>query len=161
MTQPEVLPSKRFEIYGRLYSRFLLEPLPAVGSNAALSPLIIPTTDVDELLRVPQIETFVVGITSAVGFVMATVPLGERWTVTFIRMALIDGTWTHNSMSIANPDGGDIPILPYTQTAGAQLNQLTNPLVLDEGWTIRMNVDTFSSGGDAQCKVYSLREDAF
>lgn len=159
--QGQPLPSKRFQLYSRLYSRFLLEPLPAVGSNAALSPLILPTTDVDELLRVPELELFTVAITSAVGFVMATVPAGERWTVTFIRMVLQSGTWTHNRIDIEDPAGTNLPIDRYTASADEELKELINPLVLDEGWDIVLNVNSFTAGGDAQLGIYRLREDAF
>ena len=47
MTQP----TKRFDLWRRLYTRFLIEPTPAEGEGPAVSTVISPVTDADVLLR--------------------------------------------------------------------------------------------------------------
>jgi len=158
---PILLPAKRFNVWSRLYQRFLLEPLPAVGSNAYVAPVIQPVTDADRLLQRLEVETSTVSVTSAIGFVVATVPAGERWTVQFMRVRLSSGTWTHNTFLIRTPTDAPMEIHNYTQSSAAELWELLKPLELDEGWQLSVNVDTFSGTGNLVTDLLVLKEDAF
>jgi len=80
----EPIPSKQFRIFTELYRRLLLEPAPAPGSNAAMSPVILPVTSVDDLLldkgvRNSDLGTYTAGQTAQIN--CHTVPAGERWTL--------------------------------------------------------------------------------
>ena len=80
MTQP----SKRFDVWRRLYTRFLIEPFPAaVGDSPGVSTTITPVTDADILLKVPGIVDSGLNLTASAGtFVSSTiVPLGKIWTI--------------------------------------------------------------------------------
>jgi len=158
---PILLPAKRFNVWSRLYNRFLLEPLPAVGSNAYVAPVIQPVTDADRLLQTLALESSTVSITSAIGFVVATVPSGQRWTVQFMRVRRSSGTWTHNTFLIRSNLDIPMEIRNYTQTATSELWELLKPLELDEGWQLSVNVDTWSVTGNMVTDLLILREDAF
>jgi len=158
---PALLPAKRFNVWSRLYNRFLLEPFPAVGSNAYVAPVIQPVTDADRLLQALAVESSTVSVTSAIGFVVATVPKGERWTVQFMRARLSSGTWTHNTFLIRTPADVPMEIHNYTQSSAAELWELLKPLELDEGWQLSVNVDTFSGTGNLITDLLILREDAY
>lgn len=158
---PALLPAKRFNVWSRLYNRFLLEPFPAVGSNAYVAPVIQPVTDADRLLQALAIEASTVVVSSNIGFVVATVPQGERWTVSFWRTRLSSGTWTHNEFLIRSPADQPMTIHDYTQSSTAELWELLKPLELDEGWQLQVNVDTHSVNGNMVTDLLILREDAY
>jgi len=158
---PALLPAKRFNVWSRLYSRFLLEPFPAVGSNAFVAPVIQPVTDADRLLQRLAIESSTISVTSAIGFVVATVPKGERWTVSIMRVRLSSGTWTHNTFLIRDPTDSPMEIHNYTQSSTSELWEPINPIELDEGWQLSVNVDSFSATGNLVTDLLCLKEDAF
>jgi len=158
---PALLPAKRFNVWSRLYNRFLLEPFPAVGSNAYVAPVIQPVTDADRLLQRLEIESSTVSVTSAIGFVVTTVPKGERWTLQFMRVRLSSGTWTHNTFLIRSPADTPMEIRNYTQSSTSELWELQKPLDLDEGWQLSVNVDSFSSTGNMITDLLVLKEDAY
>ena len=156
------IPSKRFDVWQRLYQRYTLEPGPVGELSApALSTLVVPTTSADRLLSMPDIRvsTFVVDAQETTFAV--SVPAGERWLVRYVRVALVDGTWTHDRFDLQDPGGASIPINNYTQTATAELYEPFSPFTLDQAWQIRVNVDTFSVAGNGQVSVYIEVEDAF
>jgi len=76
-------PARVFELWRRLYKRFLIEPFPAEGGGTQVSTTIQPTTNADELLRNPTGDSVNLDLTgSAGGTVVAyVVPAGERWTI--------------------------------------------------------------------------------
>jgi len=158
---PVLLPAKRFNVWSRLYNRFLLEPLPAVGSNAYVAPVIQPVTDADRLLQALAIETSTVVVSSNIGFVVATVPKGERWIIQIMRVRRSDGTWTHNTFLVRDPSDAPMEIHNYAQTSTAELWELLKPLELDEGWQLSVNVDTHSVNGNMVTDLLILREDAY
>ena len=74
------LPAKRFDVWRRLYERFLLEPDPAKQSRAEVGTLIVPVTQVDVLLLASAGDRTAYDLTAASGtFRGLTVPAGERW----------------------------------------------------------------------------------
>jgi len=98
---PRLIPSKQFEAFRRLYARFLLEPFPATGSNAAVLPYITPITDADELLKVPTSLQAAGDLTGTVGTYVAihTVPNGQRWILRNVHRAGSTGSsaiWLQN-----------------------------------------------------------------
>jgi len=158
---PVLLPAKQFKVWTRLYDRFLLEPSPAIGSNAYVAPVIQPVTDADRLLQALDIESSTIDVTSAIGFVVATVTQGQRWTVSFWRSRVSSGTWTHNGFSIVSPAGVSMTLHSYATSSQAELWELSQPLVLDEGWQLQVNVNGYTSQGDLITNLLILREDAF
>jgi len=155
------IPSKRFSVWQRLYNRYTLEPGPVAGlSPPAVSTLIAPTTDADRLLSMPDVRQFSFPVVAQATVTMTTVPAGERWTVRFVRSTVDTGTWTHSRVDVKNPAGDDIPINIYTATT-TKLVEPTTPFVLDELWELRLNVNSFTSGGDGELQILIDVEDAF
>jgi len=158
---PVLIPAKQFNVWSRLYNRFQLEPFPASGSNAFVSPVIQPITDADRLLRAPDVRIFTVSITSMTTVVMATVPAGERWTMTFIEMLLAGGVWTHNRMQVNDPAGQGMPVNTYASSGASVVKEFSTPVTIEELWTIRVNIDDFTSVGNGQLAVLLEVENAF
>jgi len=155
------IPSKQFDVWTRLYKRYLLEPGPLLVTRAALGLTVLPVTQADRLLQRPDVRVFTVSITSQSTFTMATVPLGERWTLSFMEMVLAGGTWTHNRLDLRDPGGANMIIDNYTATGGSELFQPNTPVTLDELWEIRVNVNSHSGAGNGQLTVLIEVEDAF
>lgn len=159
---PVLIPAKQFDVWTRLYKRFLLEPGPAVGSNAYVAPVVQPITDSDRLLQIPEVRISTINIVATGGIVMFNVPDGERWMMLFNRMRLSGGTWTHNNISLRQRSGGDlIQINEYTASGGAVIFEPQSPMLIDEDWDIVVNVDSFVGAGNAVMQVYILVEAAF
>jgi len=113
MTQP----SRRFKIWERLSSRFLIEPVPADATPApGVGTEIIPVTHVDELLRETQTaQALAVDISGAVAFnSMFTVPEGKRWRVKNIHREATTGT---SQVAVRGSVGGVIAYLTILATA--------------------------------------------
>lgn len=81
MVSPQLLPSKRFALMDRLYSRYLLEPHPA-GQNVqlSLSPVIVPVVQADAVLQTNGIDSDQAINLSGSGWVtIFTVPTNRKW----------------------------------------------------------------------------------
>lgn len=158
---PVLIPAKRFNVWSRLYNRFLLEPHPAVGSNSYVSPVVQPVTQADRLLQTPDVRVTTVEIVGTATVTMATVPLGERWTLSFMEMVLAGGTWTHNRLDLRDPGGQNMIVDSYGATGGSELFQPNSPITLDELWQIRVNINSHSVNGNGQLTILIEVEDAF
>jgi len=79
-------PSRIFELWTRLYRRFLIEPFPADGAGPSVSTTIQPTTDADELLKIQAGGSVNGDLTASAGSGVTyfTVPNGKRWTLRHI-----------------------------------------------------------------------------
>lgn len=98
------IPSKRFEVWQRLYARFLLEPEPAEGSEAAVSSLVVPTTDADLLIRRIAVHQGSSGHAAGTAetLVAFTVPVGIRLTVRAWDVRRISGDNTFTRIQLNN-----------------------------------------------------------
>lgn len=78
-----VQPSRIFELWTRLYRRFLIEPFPADGAGPSVSTTIQPTTDADELLSESLADSQNADLSASAGsgVPIYTVPAGKRWTL--------------------------------------------------------------------------------
>ena len=160
--EPVLLPAKQWNVWSRLYGRFKLEPSPAVGSNAYVSPIIQPTTDADRLLKqTVGVDFPTVSVTVNQRYIITTVPSGERWTIMYLRVRRSSGTWTWNNFQVGLPDGFSMEVHEFAQEATSTLWQLSPWLELDEGMEIAVNVDTWSVIGNLNSEALYLREDAF
>lgn len=124
------IPSKQFTIWQRLYTRFTLEPAPVLGSQAAVSTVIVPVTQVDALLevRVAGLATLDLDVAGAILIAGYTVPAGKRARLLYGRK----GTTTA-STTISATIGGVTLILSDAATAGVFLANGAENIILDEG----------------------------
>jgi len=149
------IPAKKFDVWRRLYTRFLLEPKPLQESNAAVQVSIQPVTQADELLRTPTIAKNSEDISASAGTYVAfhTVPAGKRWKVTnIVRAATTSGT------NVRLNDGSIDTQISVFQT-GAEA--LRGEWFMNENWSIGM--DTTGNGADSskELAIHYLEEDAF
>lgn len=142
MTQP----SKRFDVWRRLYQRFLIEPFPSDG-DVGVSTIISPTTDADALLRTTLIAGYTLSLIGSAGtFVNAvTVPDDKLWVVKGLHRAAttavsqvdmrLGGSGFHFSISataelyipindIRLPEGGNIGMLATADAGDSAINLL-------------------------------------
>ena len=78
-----VQPSKRFDVWRRLYARFKIEPFPATGEGPGVSTTITPITDADVLLRVAVFGGGTINLSASAGnkILVQSVPEGKVWIV--------------------------------------------------------------------------------
>jgi len=152
------LPIKRFNLFSRLYQRYLLEPAP-VGdeSQPTMATEVVATVDADDILKDMQSQGDSVDISSG-AVVFLTVPANERWTLLRVRKGA-----TANSVRVraaVNPAaGGDSalqqPLIgPTTSAVDVDLSQ---PFRLEPGGSMRLDQ---GGGGDTgvDMTVFFLRE---
>ena len=148
----------------RLINRFALSLTPGRSEQAQLENRVVPITDADELLReLLCTETTGIAVGATGLLTVYTVPNGKRLRLRALRAGLQTGTWTTNYFYFADPTGVDIPIKSFT---GATLisafpADLPGGLVLDAGYQIEINVDSFAVAGTAYVDVFGELEDAF
>jgi len=83
-----VQPSKLFDLWRRLYTRFAIEPLPVQdGLHPGVATTVFPTTDADELLAVQVANTAQLNLDVSAGALVTgfTVPTGKRWVIRYAR----------------------------------------------------------------------------
>lgn len=83
-----VQPSKLFDLWRRLYTRFAIEPLPAQdGPSPGVATTVFPVTDADELLKIQVANTVQLDLDITAGALVTafTVPAGKRWRVRYAR----------------------------------------------------------------------------
>lgn len=146
------IPSKRFDVWRRLYQRFLLEPSPAEASRAEVLTSIQPITDVDQIVADSTIRSATFDLTGSSGTFMGfTVPAGERWRTGFIFREATTGN-THMRADLFDEDNALSEMrLSLQGTNEAFLD--TRGLVLDEGERIGFN--TSQNAGDGS-RLFSV-----
>ena len=154
-----VQPSKRFDIWRRLYTRFLIEPVPvSFSEQPGIGTIIQPITSADELLKIPQTLTGdSQDLQAAAGTftVYHTVPAGKRWKVTVITRG---ATQANSRVRFRSKPGDDIMTISALATA---LLPIFLNVQLEEAGTIGMDT-TGNAGDDAVfLSVYLEEEDAF
>jgi len=152
MTQP----ARRFDLWRRLYNRFLIEPFPAESAGPAVSTTVQPVTDADALLRVPTIQNATGDLEVAGGAHVAyfTVPAGKRWNLIW---ALRGATTGSSQVTIA--------IAPAEMTLfGVGTVVAAQSIVgvrLDEGDSVGMAATNNAADGAITLQVLYEEEDAF
>lgn len=129
------IPSKRFDIWRRLYSRFTLEPAPASGSRAAVGVVVIPVTQVDRLLGVRTAVLVTEDLSPGAGAARGiySCPAGIRATVLFISGELTSANTQLLARLVIDGTTTDIPLTNPTTSFRVYTG---NPLTLDEGDSI-------------------------
>jgi len=158
---PVLLPAKRFTVWSRLYNRFLLEPAPAVGSNAFISPIIQPITSADNLLKTARVRTTTQSVTGTGDKTFFTVPKGERWTVGFIRVSRNSGTMTYTNYLLQDAAGLSCQVEIFASEAETHLFEFSTPRLIDEGWDIQVFFDAHSVTGNVTMVIIYEEEAAF
>jgi len=149
-------------VVDRLVGRFALNLSRLREGLFFLSPVVVPTTDTDALLRTLNlVEVGTINITGTGHKVVATVPLGKRWRVHGMRSQLATGTFTLDEMYVYN--GSVWCNVKTIAPAASVISYLPtdNPLIMDQSWEIRVDVNAKSVDGTLTTKLYYEEEDAY
>jgi len=154
-------PARRFELWRRLYTRFLIEPLPAgLTDQPGVATLIQPITDADELLIDRTIQSADVTITAPGQFTGYTVPAGKRATIRAASLTLLTGTYTIDAWLLV--DGSTAVVLQRLASVTVSATTFEGQEIKAEtGWELRVNVDAESVNGDLRIGLLVEEEDAF
>lgn len=157
-----LIPSKEFELWRRLYGRFMLEPYPTDGSIAFVSSVIQPVTQIDELARSIVLQVGTVSITADGTFYGLTVPAEERWRVRSISIGQSAGTWNHEEIRIRDASENELlQLLIYTAQNGTQPFQPGGELTLDQFDQIGAQISSQSVTGDMRVAAWTEVERAY
>lgn len=150
-------------IIERLVKRFRLSDHPNQAGLWTLSPRIVPVTNVDDLLKTLNFPAFVTYNVTATGLItLDTVPVGKRRKYHAISAGLATGTFTVNAFALAN---GSASFYAKTFTPASGITYTPgngdNPILLDAGWLIQVNVDSKAVNGTLNYTALYEEEDAY
>ena len=157
---PRDVPSKQFDVWRRLRSRYLLEPAPPVGSAPRVGTGIQITTDGDELLkeyRIDQSPNLDLTAASGSDVVAFTVPEDERWLLTWFNKS---ATVANTAMSL-NPGNNLSFSLLLTPLGTGLVIEPSIKLLLPPNSRINMRTTGNAGDGNAVCAVATVRETFF
>jgi len=156
-------PAKRFDVWRRLYSRFLIEPLPALqGGQPDIATTIQPITNSDELLRDIKLVNKTTSVTGTGLFSSLVVPTGKRWNVFCYHIDILTGTMTIDACLLLDASQGlGLFLNEFTATQRFVSGVLGHPLQMEEDDEFQPNVDTHSGTGNVQVRAWVAEEDAF
>lgn len=162
MVMEGFIPSKNFDVWTRLYKRYTLEPGPLVASRAAVGLTVQPITDADRLLQTARITRFTLAVTAIGIQAVAVVPAGERWTLGPMAINTISGNFTYSQIHIVDPiTSQNLEVERFTATGGIHTFELGNPMDLDPGWDVSINIAAFTDAGDLVLDLYRIIQEAF
>jgi len=149
MTQP----SKRFDLWRRLYDRFLIEPFPASeeGEGPAIGTTILPVTDADALLRDPDLQTSTQAQTTS-AIVYYTVPAGERWYLVGYHAFRVGGDRDVNAVAVSN--GVMAMNIDAFTAVSERVHHFPEKLRLETGWTIRLDGNGGTTDGNWTMEIW-------
>jgi len=156
-------PARRFDLWRRLYSRFLIEPFPAEGGGPSIATEIVPVTDSDELLRVHGIvradsATFDADETLATGL---AVPAGRRWHLAGIGFEQTTGNRTVTRIILNDDSTGlthNLEVFAATQQHSLILGTV---FILEELDFLSITTIGGSTNTVYRTSVWVAEEDAF
>lgn len=157
MTQ-ENIPSKRFEVWRRLYSRFLLEPFPAGRVGPDVSKTIIPVTQADELFKSPVMQTVDMPNFNGEG-TSFTVPLDERWALMAYDIRRLTGN--RDLFRVIVSDNGTNFFLENNLVTTESQVVLGTTLVLEKGWRFGIQVAGGTTDGQYRVNLLTVVGDTF
>jgi len=157
------------QLVDRLVGKFALNLTQLRHSLFTLSPVVVPVTDVDRLLRLFR-HIAVTGVaTTGTGLLaIATVDTGKRWRIIGAVIHDVGGNWTHDGLYIGKTATAPTCILLSSYTATGAANQNVTPATIggseiwmEPGWYLYINVAAFVTTGTASIDLYIEEEDAY
>jgi len=158
-----VQPSRIFELWQRLYTRFLIEPLPAQETESpGVLTSIQPITDADQLLRIPGIKA--VTLTApAVGLrTLFTVPAGERWHLFSVHAQRTSEDRDVSQLRLVDTSEGlDMRIAIQAAASEIMYEKAGSPYILDQEDAIQINITGGTTDGNWAGRAWVEVEAAF
>jgi hypothetical protein len=153
---------QKASIIQRLIRRFNLQS-GSFNEEFSLSETVIPITNVDELLEAVKIDLQTPASVSATGWVLlATVPLGKKWTLVSFKARLSSGTYTFNAIGLEKEASiNKVSVLESASSVTSLIYAPHTKLVLEQGDKIYVYVDAYTGTGNLQYQAVYYESDAF
>lgn len=161
------IPSKAFQVWQRLYLRFLLEPLPATETpGVTVGKMIVPVTQADELLASYGIKSSVFTYTAgqAVQINVHTCPDDKRWTLFGVdgEAQLTGDNLTDRFMILDASAGQQGAILTDFTAVARKAYWLPQPLKMEAGDNIQIRLSGAGvAAGQLRTNMWLAEEDIF
>lgn len=156
-----LIPSKAFDLWRRLYTRFVLEPPPLEASTAALEGTVQPVTAVDVLLQVHKAVTETTPYVATGALEVLTVPTGKRWLLHSVRVARSGGDGTIVELRLYDASEGLRAELVSQAAASSILHLPNTPYPMDQNDQISISIDAMTVGGNMIARAWVTEEDAY
>lgn len=158
------IPSKKFAVWDRLYTRFALEPFPA-GVGPDVLKTIAPVTDADELLKeygADLQDSASVDAGATASFTVSIVPEGERWVLYTMNFQRNSGDNQITNIFLRDVSRAiNVSVDAFSGTASRAI-RLDQPLTMEEGDEILLDPDgTGVSASIFRMLVWLSREENF
>ena len=148
------------EILKRLVGRFDLQDYPiAPDKSLLLAHSVIPTTDIDRLLRTINISHNTISITATGAFTVATVPAGKRWDLVHFHAFLVTGTYDIDYLDL-NDGTGTMELDKWT-AASSRVKTFEQPIPIKEDIIVRIHATNYAVTGNCAIKLLYWEEDAY
>lgn len=153
--------SNKFQAISKLTTRYKL--VEGVAKPLTVNDEFIqPVTNADDLIRQPTILRDATTATVGTGGLnIYTIPIGKRYTIYAMTVGVtangtVDGVYLARDSSIAHY------IEFYSATAATRLIvPMYNPIILDAGNIIRINLATRTGAGNGYLEIIYLEEDVY
>jgi hypothetical protein len=162
------LPVKQYQFVSRelvpdLAGRFKLSDFAQTTDDMVLSRLIIPVTQVDQvLIQLKALDTGAIDPGGTTQRDAQEIPNGERWRIYSFYNTGSAGTITCSGIWLKDPDGTSIPLYNFT---AAQLTNNGSDANLSpwipEGWTIQWYIAAYNAGDTMRLRMLYEREYLF
>lgn len=146
----------------RLRLRFGLEEM--TPEMFAIFEKILPVTQIDELAKEYGVLEYSVASATTTGFKTAmTVNKGMRYFITGIHMRQVSGAFTINEWLVQDTSAGQNMSIEDAFTAASDHKYIPpgEPIVLEEDDTIRVNVQSVTTGGNLGTTVFGWKEEIY
>lgn len=161
------LPSKRQELWRRLYDRYALEPGQVdPADRPAVFLQVVPVLQADELLRKLATHQDSISITGVGTVDLLTVPSTERWRLHWVYFVKGPGAFTYDTLAVTPEAGNLVVVDTFTATSGTRLWPNANapiplPFPLDRGWKLQLNVNSFTTAGSITVRTVHEVEESY
>lgn len=125
----------------------------------SLSPIVIPTTDLDGLLRQTKTKTEAQEVTGTGWKLFALVPNGRRWIIKYVLLIKDSGTFTISALGLLQ---GGVYGTIHQQAGSTYLSPNHNiDVIMEPGHYLTAYIDTFALKGNLRTDYLLEEEDAY
>jgi len=156
---PTRVPAHNPALWRRIINRFGLRS--GIGGNSHLLLDIQPVVDMDRVAELVRHQSATVSVVAGSGYILFTVPNGERWHLLAFQGVQDAGDYAYNLriQNIETNSGGFIDLTPPIANGGADILERLVGITLDEGNTIRVFGTSHVTAGDFSGRIFYLLDD--
>lgn len=147
--------------YRRLYERLTVK---GPSTKSTVPPHILPgvrlVTDLDELLKVLDIDLTTTGGLGVGTSTVRTVPADERWTLYGYHVSRSAGDRNSTALVLLDTGGHSLTLATWA-AAQSDATQLPHPVPLDRGWALQLAVSGGTTDGAWVVRFLVAKEKAY